>query len=84
MSCSKAGKRSRSLDLGQELERTQDAIAAAARVRPKYFRPPSGTTGPHFAGALKRPPIISLRRANRIRKFSLARARSITDISSHT
>jgi len=40
--------------LGQELERTQDAIAAAARVRPKYFRPPSGTTGPHFAGALKR------------------------------
>jgi peptidoglycan-N-acetylglucosamine deacetylase len=40
--------------LRREMERTQEAIERAARVRPKYFRPPSGTTGPNFPGALKR------------------------------
>jgi peptidoglycan/xylan/chitin deacetylase (PgdA/CDA1 family) len=39
--------------LRKEMERTQEAIEAAAGVRPKYFRPPSGMTGPNFPGALK-------------------------------
>jgi peptidoglycan-N-acetylglucosamine deacetylase len=40
--------------LRSEMERTQDAIKAAAGVTPKYFRPPSGMTGPNFPRALKR------------------------------
>ena len=40
--------------LRSEMERTQEAIVAAAGVRPKYFRPPSGMTGPNFPGALKK------------------------------
>ncbi len=40
--------------LRREMERTQEAIEKAAGVTPKYFRPPSGTTGPNFPGALKR------------------------------
>jgi peptidoglycan/xylan/chitin deacetylase (PgdA/CDA1 family) len=40
--------------LRREMERTQEAIKTAAGVTPKYFRPPSGTTGPNFPGALKR------------------------------
>ena len=40
--------------LRSEMERTQEAIKTAAGVTPKYFRPPSGTTGPNFPGALKR------------------------------
>ena len=34
-----------------EMERTQDAIESASGVRPRYFRPPSGMTGPNFPGA---------------------------------
>ena len=44
----------RGLALRREMERTQEAIEAAAGVRPKYFRPPSGMTGPNFRGALKK------------------------------
>ena len=40
--------------LRREMERTQEAIEAAAGVRPRYFRPPSGTTGPNFSRALKK------------------------------
>ena len=39
--------------LNRELAQTQDAIESATGVRPTYFRPPSGTTGPHFPAALK-------------------------------
>lgn len=40
--------------LGEELNRAQEVIEKAAGIRPAYFRPPSGMTGPHFAKALKR------------------------------
>ncbi|MGA2439907.1 MAG: polysaccharide deacetylase family protein [Tepidisphaeraceae bacterium] len=40
--------------LSRELERGQRAIEEAAGVKARYFRPPSGMTGPHFAGALRR------------------------------
>jgi peptidoglycan/xylan/chitin deacetylase (PgdA/CDA1 family) len=36
-----------------EMMRTQQAIAAAAGVTPRYLRPPVGLTNPHFAGALR-------------------------------
>jgi len=39
--------------LREEMEKTQGAIEAAAGVRPRYFRPPSGMTGPNFPKALK-------------------------------
>jgi peptidoglycan/xylan/chitin deacetylase (PgdA/CDA1 family) len=40
--------------LSRELERGQRAIEEAAGVKARFFRPPSGMTGPHFAGALQR------------------------------
>ena len=40
--------------LSRELQRGQRAIEAAAGVTPRFFRPPSGMTGPHFASALRR------------------------------
>ncbi|MGD0767627.1 MAG: polysaccharide deacetylase family protein [Tepidisphaeraceae bacterium] len=40
--------------LSGELERGQRAIEEAAGVKARYFRPPSGMTGPHFPGALRR------------------------------
>jgi peptidoglycan-N-acetylglucosamine deacetylase len=43
-----------SAGLGKELGQTQEAIQKAAGVMPKYFRPPSGMTGPNFGRALKR------------------------------
>jgi peptidoglycan/xylan/chitin deacetylase (PgdA/CDA1 family) len=39
--------------LVDEMMRTQQAIAAAAGVTPRYVRPPVGLTNPHFAGALR-------------------------------
>jgi len=39
--------------LTRELTRAQDAIENATGVRPRFFRPPSGTTGPHLARALR-------------------------------
>jgi peptidoglycan/xylan/chitin deacetylase (PgdA/CDA1 family) len=39
--------------LKEEIEKTQGAIELAAGVKPKYFRPPSGMTGPNFGRALR-------------------------------
>jgi peptidoglycan/xylan/chitin deacetylase (PgdA/CDA1 family) len=39
--------------LARELIRAQNAIQRATGVTPKYFRPPSGTTSPHFPRALR-------------------------------
>src|SRR5579872_1722915 len=43
----------RAQGLRKEIERTQAAIEAAAGEKPRYFRPPSGMTGPNFPRALK-------------------------------
>jgi peptidoglycan/xylan/chitin deacetylase (PgdA/CDA1 family) len=40
-------------ELKGQMDRTQSAIETAAGSRPKYFRPPSGMTGPNFAKALR-------------------------------
>jgi peptidoglycan/xylan/chitin deacetylase (PgdA/CDA1 family) len=40
--------------LRRELERAQRAIEEATGVRARYFRPPSGMTGPNFARTLRR------------------------------
>jgi peptidoglycan/xylan/chitin deacetylase (PgdA/CDA1 family) len=39
--------------LSRELERGQRAMEEAAGVRARFFRPPSGMTGPHFPRALR-------------------------------
>jgi peptidoglycan-N-acetylglucosamine deacetylase len=40
--------------LSHQLDQTQDAIQSGAGTRAKYFRPPSGMTGPMFPKALAR------------------------------